>query len=85
MEAKNKTEEEAQCNKVFRCAFQRPLYTIVFIAIVISGTIYAIYRSGEASRPSTENMPQPPVTNPLLEPDRPDLIGGGARIDEERQ
>ena len=83
MEPKYKSEEETQCNKVFRYAFQRPLYTIVLM-VIISGAIYANFRSGEASSPLTENVPRVPVTNPLLEPNRPDLIGE-PRIDDEGQ
>ena len=47
--------------------------------------IYAKFRSGEAPTSSpTENAPRIPATNPLLEPNRPDLIGE-PRIDDERQ
>ena len=84
MEPKHKSREETQCNKAFRFVFQRPLYSIVLM-VIISGAIYAKFRSGEAPTSSpTENAPRIPATNPLLEPNRPDLIGE-PRIDDERQ
>lgn len=77
----HRTAAQRRRNSFVSRHFSRQTAAIVMLVLTAIG--FGIYSYLETSEPHAvlENTPRIPIANPILEPDRPDLIGE-PRLDE---